>query len=323
MDSFSPFSPFSPLSPFTPDISVQAFDALHDQPQLWREAIHTLARQHGGGPVQQMTSGTVLVALLGSERVLKLYPPFLQDHFAFEEAALLHLRGHVQERLRVPTPQLLASGRFEGWPYLLMTQLQGAPLTDCWPTLPELQRCQVLREIGALAAQVHALPLGVMATLAQPWPVFVQHQRSGAVARQHRTGLPPHLLAQVPDFVQGTLPTSPAVMLTGEYTPMNLLVHTTEHGCTLSGMFDFGDGLVGPREYDWLGPLCFLAAGSASRCAAFAAGAGFTLSAQLQQQLLRLLLLHRYSNLAAQIACPGWQQCQRLEDLGALIWPIA
>jgi hygromycin-B 7''-O-kinase len=307
------------MAVFAPNISVQAFDALHDQPQLWRDVMHTLAGQHGGGQVQQMTSGTVLVALLGSDRVLKLYPPFLQDHFAFEEAALRHLQG----RLQVPTPQLLASGSFEGWPYLLMTQLQGRPLTDLWPTLPELQRCQVLQAIGALAAQVHTLPLAAMASLAKPWPVFVQHQRSGVLARQQRTGLPLQLLAQVPDFVQGPLPTSPAVMLTGEYTPMNLLVHTSEHGCTLSGMFDFGDGLVGPREYDWLGPLCFLAAGAPERCAAFAAGAGFTLNAALQQQLLRLLLLHRYSNLGAQIAYPGWQQCQRLEDLGALLWPSA
>jgi hygromycin-B 7''-O-kinase len=68
-------------------------------------------------------------------------------------------------------------------------------------------------------------------------------------------------------------------MLTGEYTPMNLLVSQGGHGCHLSGMFDFGDGLIGPRESDWLGPLCFLAAGNAERCTAFAAGAGFSLSA--------------------------------------------
>jgi hypothetical protein len=33
----------------------------------------------------------------------------------------------------------------------------------------------------------------------------------------------------------------------------------------LSGLFDFGDGLVGLREYDRLCPLCFLAAGDATR----------------------------------------------------------
>ncbi|MBK9682361.1 MAG: phosphotransferase, partial [Betaproteobacteria bacterium] len=57
----------------------------------------------------------------------------------------------------------------------------------------------------------------------------------------------------------------PEVILTGEYTPFNLLYQ----GGKLSAMFDFGDGLVGPREYDWLGPMCFLAAGDASRLDAF------------------------------------------------------
>jgi aminoglycoside phosphotransferase (APT) family kinase protein len=50
-------------------------------------------------------------------------------------------------------------------------------------------------------------------------------------------------------------------MLTGEFTPFNLLAE----GAQLSGMIDFGDGLVGPREYDWLGPLCFFVEGQATR----------------------------------------------------------
>ena len=37
--------------------------------------------------------------------------------------------------------------------------------------------------------------------------------------------------------------------------------------------------------------------------------------------LMRLLLLHRYSNLPVQIACAGWQQARSFEELTALIWP--
>jgi hypothetical protein len=43
----------------------------------------------------------VLVALLGRELVLKMYPPFLRDHFEFERAML----GHLQGRLSLPTPR--------------------------------------------------------------------------------------------------------------------------------------------------------------------------------------------------------------------------
>ncbi|MDP3611814.1 MAG: aminoglycoside 3'-phosphotransferase/choline kinase family protein, partial [Rubrivivax sp.] len=245
--------------------------------------------------------------------VIKLYPPFLRDHFAFEQAALAHLGG----RLQVPTPELLASGERDGWPFLVMTQLAGEPLTAVWPTLDEGQKCKLLESLGSLAAQVHTLPLGDLRTLAQPWESFIQAQRQRCVQRQTRTGLPAHLLARLDTFLQGDLPTGPDVILTGEHTPMNLLAH----GGRLAGMFDFGDGLVGPAAYDWLGPLCFLTAGHADRCPAFFSGYGVQPDAAARQSLLRLLLLHRYSNLPAQIAMPQWQQAGSFEELAALIWP--
>ncbi len=36
---------------------------------------------------------------------------------------------------------------------------------------------------------------------------------------------------------------------------------------------------------------------------------------------MRLLLLHRYSHLQAQVAVAGWQQAANLEALAAMIWP--
>ena len=39
-----------------------------------------------------------------------------------------------------------------------------------------------------------------------------------------------------------------------------------------------------------------------------------------RQRLLRLLLLHRYSNLAAQIALPGWQQAPSFAALAERLW---
>jgi hygromycin-B 7''-O-kinase len=256
--------------------------------------------------------------------VLKLYPPFLRDHFAFERAMLPRLHG----RLGVPTPRLLASGERDGWPWLAMTELAGEPLTATWPTMDETARLALLRTLGTLAAQVHALPVGEVAALAPRWPVFVAQQRQRCLARQQRVGLPPALLRDLPRFIAGPVPGetgepgTPAradVLLTGEYTPMNLFTTAGR----LTAMFDFGDGLVGPREYDWLGPLCFLAAGDAARCAAFMAGYGATLDAPLRVQLMRLLLLHRYSNPPAQIRCAGWQDCGCFEEVVERIWPLA
>jgi hygromycin-B 7''-O-kinase len=273
-------------------MGVAEFDQLHDNPSAWRSWVEALARQHAGPghwPLVQMDSGTVLVALLGAKQVLKLYPPFLRDHHAYECAMLVRVGG----RLTVPTPVLLKSGEHQGWPWLLMTQLQGQLLTEQWPQLDERARCALLHSLGALAAEVHALPVmdaaGERAAglPQQPvWADFLARQRAACYARQQHTGLPMHLLAQLPAFLEGPLPSGPAVMLTGEYTPMNLLADQGR----LCGMFDFGDGLLGPREYDWLGPLAFLAAGDAGRCAAFFDGYGVTPDVTQRQALMRLLL---------------------------------
>ena len=295
-------------------IEVAAFDAWHDDLPAWREVIESIAAEQGGGKVEQMPDSTAMVALLGDDRVLKLYPPFLRDHCDFERAALPHFEG----RLGLPTPRLLGSGQRDGWPYLVISRLAGVPLVQVWSSLTEPQRLLALHAIGRLAAQAHALPVAPLAALAPAWPAFIQRQRAGCMHRQQRSGLPAHLLVQLQAFIEDTVPSGPDVVLTGEYTPMNLMWG----GQAVSGMFDFGDGLIGPREYDWLGPLCFLAAGHAARVQALMAGYGAELDADLRLQLLRLLLLHRYSHLPAQIACPGWQQAPDFEALAALIWPL-
>lgn len=301
------------------DISVADFDALHDAPERWRGLIDDLAARHGLGPVQQPAESTALVGL-GASAVIKLYPPFLRDHHAFECGLLPRLHG----RLSLPTPRLIAQGEQQGWPWLLISRLPGTTLTGVWPTLDEAQRCRLLHRLGTLTAEVHALPVGDQATLAPAWPDFLARQRAGCRRRQERTGLPAHLLAQLEGFLDGPLPSGPDVILTGEYTPMNLL-HGPGADDGLSGMFDFGDGLVGPREYDWLGPLCFLVAGDAARCEAYFSGYGVSMHGpgreERLQGLLRLMLLHRYSCLPAQIQLPGWETAPSFEALAAMLWP--
>jgi hygromycin-B 7''-O-kinase len=292
-------------------LQPRAFETFHDAPQAWQPAMEALVRSQGWtGDWRAAGEGTVLVALLGDAQVIKLFPPFLADHAHFEQGLLQRLQG----RLSLPTPALLAQGEQAGWRWTRMTQLPGQLLLTRWPLMTEAQRLALLRRLGALAREVHALPVGEQAERAPAWQDFVARQRAQCAARQERTGLPAHFLAQLTAFMEGPLPAegAPDVLLTGEYTPMNLLVD--EHGA-LSGMFDYGDGLVGNPSYDWLGPLCFLCSGVAARVQAWFDGLQQPLPAD-PVPLLRLMLLHRYSHLPIQLAgLPGWQDEPTLERL--------
>lgn len=294
------------LPSLPPNPTPAELDALTDEPARWLPMLEALAARHGLQGLQPPSSSTVLVGL-AERAVIKLYPPFLRDHFAFERAALAQVHG----RLSLPTPELLAEGEHDGWPYLVMSRLPGRTLEHGWADCSEAQKCALLHAIGRVAAEQHALPVAPMQAVAPHWPEFLRGQRERCEARQRRTGLPPHLLDQLGAFLQGPVPEGPDVMLTGEFTPFNLLAE----GARLSGMIDFGDGLVGPREYDWLGPLCFFVEGQAARAEAFFAGYGLPVPRDRRDALLRLLLLHRYSHLPAQMQMPVWQTAGDFTEL--------
>jgi hygromycin-B 7''-O-kinase len=289
-------------------LDPQAFDAFHDDADAWRHGMEALVRAQGWqGEWRAAAEGTVLVALLGDAEVLKLYPPFLRDHWAFEHGLMPRLQG----RLSVPTPALLASGEEQGWPWTRMSMLPGRLLEEVWPLWDEAQRIALLSRLGELIREMHALPVGEQARLALPWSEFLAQRKAAVEARQRRTGLPTHLLAELASFLDGPLPDGPDVLLTGEYAPMNLLVD--EQGA-LSGMFDFGDGLIGPAAYDWLGPFTFLAAGRPARIRALLDGLGQPSSDP--DALMRLFLLHRYSCLPFQLRdVPDWTKAPNLSSL--------
>jgi hygromycin-B 7''-O-kinase len=91
----------------------------------------------------------------------------------------------------------------------------------------------------------------------------------------------------------------------------------------ISGLIDFGDARVGFGEYDLLGPGTFLASGDPHRVHALWHGFGGASTRGLGRRLMRMLLLHRHSDLRVQVSLAGWESRARdLDELEALLWPI-
>jgi hygromycin-B 7''-O-kinase len=84
--------------------------------------------------------------------------------------------------------------------------------------------------------------------------------------------------------------------------------------------------MVGFGEFDLLGPSTFLAGGDARLVRALVAGFGHSEPASLRglsHRLMRMLLLHRFSDFRVQVRIEGGQDRARtIDDLRRMLWPF-
>ena len=310
------------------DISEDDFDeSFIPAFDRWREAVLEICRENGLGsselsPFRQCSN---LVAAVDSKWIVKIFPPFHRHQWESERILLPPLRAASP----LPVPELYAQGeRTDGYTYVVIEFLPGVTLEDRWTNLELDNQTRIMRRIGEVMAAVHAHPVGDLADLPPAFPAFLVQQIAGCRARHERGGAPDWVVQNVDAFVAPALSAfdwgaldlggSP-VILTGEYTPFNLMVADGVDGvCELSAMIDFGDGMVGPGVYDLLGPIVFLGDGNPKLLQPLFEGYGglpWPLSRDRRRGFLALLLTHRYSYLKAQLRMDGWTDCESLEQL--------
>ncbi|HTN88247.1 MAG TPA: aminoglycoside 3'-phosphotransferase/choline kinase family protein [Sorangium sp.] len=323
-----PSAPAGDQPLFPPFDGPRAFDQIRADLHAFRPAILAVCARHGlsTGGLSAFANGTNVVVANDAEQIIKLFPPFLRHQFEAERLSLARFHTNIP----AATPELLWQADLDGWPYLVMSRLPGRTLEEAWPAMDGAERVAALARIGEIMRAAHALPTGGLEGIDLGWDAFVERQIAGCEARHRRMGLPEHLVSQIPSYLESARPLLPRsvvpVLLTGEYTPENLLVTQTDEGWRVTGMIDFADACLGPREYDLLGPCLFLAAGSAERQRALLGSYGYDLTApgpELRRRLMALALLHRYSNLKFQLRLDGWDsQVSSLSELEQRIWPL-
>lgn len=311
------------------EITLQDFYRnFRDQTDLWSEAVREICNTNEVAvqDIQPFIDGSNLVASVSAEHIVKIFPPFHHHQWQSEHRALKYLQSHP---LSVPIPKYVASGeRADRWTYLIMTKVAGTSLNEVWKNLSLEQKSTLMRQIGSLMREVHTVPVGELDDLEPNWDSFLKEQNAGLIARHQRLNAPEWFLKEAPSFVSENLDCiskEPSVILTGEFTPFNLLVEQTGDQVRLSGMIDFGDVMIGYREYDFLGPLLFLGEGNRVFRDALLAGYqyGEPTDSAFQNRLMLLTILHRYSNLKAQIQIENWEnQVHHLSELKQLLFPI-
>jgi len=258
--------------------------------------------------------------------VIKLFPPFHNDQFQSERLVLKAL----EEKLSIKTPTIHYEGEIMEWPYLIMTKLRGTLLETLWHALNHNNKLVIIKELGALIREVHSLKTKGLESINCHWKTFIENQIKYC-AEHHRTkGLSTSLIEQMPSYIEmikrSLIKIDKPVLLTGEYTPMNLLVTNIKGTWHISGLIDFGDAMLGYFQYDLLGPGAFLIQGDKELLKAFLSSYGYLphqLNAELSHQLTALMLLHKYSNLEVQVRIEGWKsKASSLKELESLVWGI-
>lgn len=312
--------------PLLPAISsFEEFETLKQKKDFLEKAAHEIiARHHLPNELLSPFEGTNIVFAQGASRIIKIFPPFHQNQFTSD----LLVMKHLQRKLSVNTPDLEYHGVLDNWPYIVMSRLEGVLLEGLWEKLDHDNKTVILRELGALIREVHALPTEGLEAIDCHWQEFIRKQIADCVAQHRATKLCPVLLQQIPGYLEAAEERLPKirnpVLLTGEYTPMNFLVKQIQGVWHIAGLIDFGDSMLGLPEYDLLGPGAFLIQGNKELLKEFLISYGYLpeeLTPALSNQLTLLMLLHRYSNLGIQIRIDNWMnKVTNIKELENLVW---
>jgi hygromycin-B 7''-O-kinase len=201
-----------------------------------------------GVGIKRFASGSIPVFAVGDEHVVKLFPLTDRSFVDTEMAVLTRIDG----QLSIPTPRAIAAGERGQWLYIVMTRLSGCSLAEAWPAIEIRDRLQVVREVGAPLAALHATTTDELAPLAVDWPRFMDAQRASCRDRQLARGLAAPWVDAVDAFLARWTPSNDAapVLLHTEVMREHLLVERREGAWHLSGLVDFEPAMLGAPEYE-------------------------------------------------------------------------
>lgn len=314
--------------PWPPTLNVE-WDELRDQTSIdtWSDAVSAILSQHGLPvvPPEMFPTGSDVVMRSG-EHVVKLSAPKWRAELEAEAENLSRVAG----RLPVATPEVVATGELDGWPYVVMRFVPGTPLVEVWPTLDTRDRRRLAAELGRLLASLAAIP-GAEARAAE-WSSFLEEMRAGVVARHTARAVsrryPDHpatdWLPRIETFLDANpLSVRPLVWLHTEVLGDHVFVDSRAGHWSLSAMIDFADGRAGHPFYEIPAIVEFLFHGETPLLQELLLAAGLSpseLTASLSRELLCWSLLHRFSSLPRMLHAAGDPQPESLESLAERLY---
>lgn len=207
------------------------------------------------------------------------------------------LKGIENQLTLVEVPKVIATGSLEGWDYLIMNELKGTLLADLWDQFSSDEQTQFSTDLGSLIQEFHSIPTHHFSKLNTNWREFITNQFQNMKDNQKKSKLPQELFDSLDHYVdESHIQYDPDhSLLTGEFTPFNLLFNKVEGKWRLTGLIDFADCFLGDPEYDLLGPILFIFNGNKELTTSFLKSYGYTdneLNESFRKKLMIYTILH-------------------------------
>lgn len=277
--------------------SGEDYDGFDHRFEIYFPAVAEICRRYGlpTGDLERVDDGSVPVFFLGADLVLKMSPPLWGPKIDAEAEVLLHLEG----KLSVPTPRVVHRGELEGWRYFVMSRLQDRRLKEALPQMDRRQQDSVYVAMGQAVRQMHDLPEMPGDLPVPAWAEFVPAQKASCPGRQEGDGVPPALVEGIPEFLDRYIQDPPeercrSLLHTELFDPV-WFVEERGGDWRPSGLFDFGDAMLGDRRGDF--PCRIF---DARRMRSYLRGYGYAdadMRDGLSCTMLAYFLLHRYATL--------------------------
>ena len=308
--------------------TLEDYKSVYRDVDVWLPALRTICERHGLDKLQLELAppGTHVVFRAGSRLYIKLFAPLWPGDFLPERLVLRKLSG----RSDLPVPDLVSEGEIEGWPYIIVTAIEGIPLNEVWNALPASDKERIAARCGECLSALHATPTEGLEAIAVDWPRFVESQIQACGEQLAQTRLDKHWIDSVLKFTNALPslyePGFRPVLLSADVTDEHILVSERGEHWELTGFIDFGDAMLGHPHYDFAAPGALITRNSPGLQRAMLLAYGYSssqLNATLANQLMAYTLIHRFFKLRDLLDLFGAQPPAGFGDLKKALWSFA
>jgi aminoglycoside phosphotransferase len=277
--------------------SKEDFDR-HFQSAIWSETAREICARHKifCNETTRLSSSDHVVFSIDNQFVLKIYRPF-RNCFERETKALEFVSGKTDFK----TPEIIYTGKFENFDYVLMNQLPGKAVTRLdWLDLPQNEQLSFISKLAVGLKQIHELSAE---TFDCDWAEFIKDRAETFIERQIAHGVNAKIIESLPAFIEENLklvPKTSTVFMHGDVHFGNLRVENSNDEWQISGLFDFADSRGGFHEYEFLAVGILMMQGQTEIQREFFKSYGYAesdLDETMRRRLMMLTMLYETSDL--------------------------